>query len=475
MPNGTTAHTTRRKLLKAVGAAGLGLAASGSASAAAGDHEGFEFRTVIDMIEAGGDPDGEEPIDDLLYELVDDHTLLQFPPGEYKLEQFRNYTGEFGSYDPEKYLNLTDFGMKGHDASLVAPAGTGNEPGFFEQVWIDLRFTNGTLLEGFTFDNTAPNTGAGVTFGPYDRGVVRDIDVSGVYDGGTSGSPFIVWVPENESGTCRFQDVRLPDGLPRGTSYETGTPGFFVFIGHRGVLELWDCVVEGFNNGVYHASPGRGGVQVEGGRYAHNNVAQVRVHGPRSHIKNVHMAIENVAEKHPNFENQRAVWVWRRKGLDIKNCTIDVLSPTDSQGAIVVRQAAGETAIENTDVRVDADGVPAVWATTPLEGEGPFGYGPAPPAGERGIDMKNVRITGNADGGGPFEPGRGAVLIEGRDGNRFKNCRVEQSGPNRDGVVFRSADASVRNTLIDVTGDPLVAENSDVETRNVRYGSSGAG
>jgi hypothetical protein len=187
------------------------------------------------------------------------------------------------------------------------------------------------------------------------------------------------------------------------------------------------------------------------------------------------MAIENVAEKHPNFENQRAVWVWRRKGLDIKNCTIDVLSPTDSQGAIVVRQAAGETAIENTDVRVDADGVPAVWATTPLEGEGPFGYGPAPPAGERGIDMKNVRITGNADGGGPFEPGRGAVLIEGRDGNRFKNCRVEQSGPNRDGVVFRSADASVRNTLIDVTGDPLVAENSDVETRNVRYGSSGAG
>lgn len=459
---------SRRTVLQGIGAAGVGVDVLGSTpiGAATSGHRAFDFWSVVDVTDEGADPTGGEPIDDVLDELADDHTLLEFPPGEYRLDQFRNYAGEFGGDEPANYVNLTDFGMRGEDATLVAPEGTGTDEdaGFFEQVWLDIRRTHGTLFEGFTIDCTAPETGPVTTIGPFDGGVVRDVRLDGIYSGDFP--PFIFWVPERRDGECLVENVRAPAGHPRGFAYGGGAPGFFVYVDHRGLLTLRNCRAEGFINGIYHSTPAEGGVRVEGGRYADNEVSQVRVHGPRSHVRGVHVTIGDVAEQHPNYRNQRAIWVWRRGGLTIEDCTVEMVDPTGSQGAIVIRRAAGETTIEDTEIRVEEDGVPALWAQAPLEDEGEFGYGPAPPPGERGMELRNVHITGSAAGRG--DVGSRTVLVRHRDGNVVESCCIRQSGESRDGIALHGSDAAVRDVLIDVPGDPVLTEHSDVDRRNVR-------
>lgn len=60
MQRDSNPHPTRGQVLKTVGAAGAGLTVLGSpAAAASGSRRGFEFRTVINMIDAGADSTGE--------------------------------------------------------------------------------------------------------------------------------------------------------------------------------------------------------------------------------------------------------------------------------------------------------------------------------------------------------------------------------------------------------------------------------
>jgi hypothetical protein len=51
---------------------------------------------------------------------------------------------------------------------------------------------------------------------------------------------------------------------------------------------------------------------------------------------------------------------------------------------------------------------------------------------------------------------------------RFENCCIHQTGEDRDGITFEDASGLVRNTTLNVTGDPIPHENSDVETENIQ-------
>jgi hypothetical protein len=95
--------------------------------------------------------------------------------------------------------------------------------------------------------------------------------------------------------------------------------------------------------------------------------------------------------------------------------------------------------------------VPAINAKEPNEETGR--------AGERSLAIENVRAVGKASG-------EATITISGRDGCRFENCCVHQGGRGRNGIRLTDSSGHVlTDSVVDVTGDPLVLENATAERR----------
>lgn len=77
---------SRRTYLKTTGAALTGLAFASTASA-----DSSQYDTVVDIVDAGADPSGDEPIDDVLAKYNKDDTRIEFPTGRYKLDKLSLY------------------------------------------------------------------------------------------------------------------------------------------------------------------------------------------------------------------------------------------------------------------------------------------------------------------------------------------------------------------------------------------------
>lgn len=228
---------TRRNVLRTSSAAiAGGLVASSAATASAASEEDeeladFQFDTVINAVDAGADPTGGEDIGPFLAEHAADNTLIYFPEGEYKLEQFRNNRGPWDEFSPDGYYPLNDFGIRGAGSdktSFVFPEGTGysEEPGFeWEKLGFEIRYGTNQLFEGIRLDNTAPKTGA--RFQIYSNGglVVRDVHVDGVFE---SGMNCLSFVTLDEDGEGLLQNVRAPDGAVNRWSDFAGSVGMLI-------------------------------------------------------------------------------------------------------------------------------------------------------------------------------------------------------------------------------------------------------
>jgi len=69
-----------------------------------------EFEHTVNIVDAGADPTGHKPIDEVLRSHAADDTLIEFPPGRYRVE------AEFIS-------DVSRFGMRGEDATIVPADG----------------------------------------------------------------------------------------------------------------------------------------------------------------------------------------------------------------------------------------------------------------------------------------------------------------------------------------------------------------
>ncbi|WP_233274724.1 right-handed parallel beta-helix repeat-containing protein [Haladaptatus cibarius] len=388
----------------------------------------------------GMDSTGEEPIDDILDANIQSNTKLEFPQGEYRVTDF---TFDFGN-------GLHDFGMVGieSDATMVLDTTddvTGN-PG---AVWLSLGGADSTnlLYEGFTHDVSSAPEAPKMQLVVDDGLLVRDVLHRGSHDG--SQGPFLFGV-RTESGTGLVENLRAPDGAPDGS----GAVGLFVEMNTTGELEFRDCHLAGFpNNGLYQSSKSTGTVRVVGGEYRNNNIANVRLAGSGSEVRDCCVAVDTSHSDDSFPTNMRGIWLFAAD-TTVENCDVSFTAETISDGAIVVAES-GTHEIRNTRIRVDTDDTAAVYAAPPETT-------PAP------VSCRNVQVTGSAGHTTNGYSGSAALRVYGRPDSVFDSCCVKQTGTDRDGVLLQySGDSRVSDCSFDVTDDAVVLDNSaDVVRQN---------
>lgn len=379
-----------------------------------------QFDTVVDVTEAGADPSGSESITPVLEDVGGDDTLIQFPEGEYLMAE---------SWERLAFENL---GLVGTDAVIRPPEGYDGylfdlgEPGQAADL----------LVQGLRFDVSAERTGARILDARVDDGLeVRDVAVRGVQYLEYPSTRFDVTSPD---GRGLVERLSLPDGGRPGTL----AVGTYVSDTSQGTLEFRDCRIEGFpNNGLYGSSS-EGPLHVTGGYYANNDISNVRVGGDGV-VKGVHVRCDRAPDR---FENMRGIRLRNGSSARVTNCTVELLDVTYSDGAIVVEPWMEGAVIEDTTVRIDTDDIPALQAKSTAEGV------------DSGVlTCRGTEIKGAA-------AGSQTVTVTDRDGSVFENLTVRQTGKRRNGLYLeRSVDNELSDSRIDVTGDPVVLRQADLE------------
>lgn len=383
------------------------------------------YGSVVNLATAGANPRADEPIDDLLREVVDDDTLVFFPPGRYRFD------GEW------QLPSFEHVGMVGRNATIVPRRGhagylfTVGRPGD----------ASGFRFEGFTFDYRARGTGPRAIQARVDDGlVVRDVTVRGRQD--------------TDQGVTRF-DVTAKDGvgevtrlrIPDGGKPTTVATGCLVGPASTGDITFTDCHISGFpDNGLY-ASPATGKVTVRGGTYANSGVANVRVSAP-SLVEGVTVRCDRSV---PGITNMRGIRIRGGAGAVVRDSTVEFRTVNYSDGAIVLSAETGPARIENCTVRIDTDGVAALRAKNPAR----YGGQAAP-----GVECRGLRVTGSA-------ARAAAIRLVDRPGSTIDGVCIRQTGPSRNGVLLlRSGNTRVAGD-ISVTGRPLVVDGSKKVLRSI--------
>ncbi|WP_123539025.1 twin-arginine translocation signal domain-containing protein [Halosimplex salinum] len=406
---------------------------------------GDRFGSIVDLADEGADLDGAEPIDDLVTDAIADDTLLYFPTGRYSM----------GSLDLEGYSNF-GFVSLPEDDTVITPAIPGKEMDHL----VRFRDASDLLLEGLDLDYTERGYGAVIRLLAHGDFVARDLRIHGKLPD---------WNRENKHVGFRF-DVRdeSSEGLverviARDGGHEGGN-GVGIFVGkeHAGTLTFRDCEIANFpNNGLYASSPGRdtvgyrgsnGVVHVRGGEFVNNNIANVRIGSTGSTVKNVTVRVDKVPPSPTERTlNVRGIRLRARGNQLVENCTIEIGENAGMGfGAISYHPEHGSSTIRDTEISVDCDGFDAIDATDSSNG-----------GTEEPLLFDNVTITGKATGGA-------AADIADRHGTKFRNCRIEQSGSDREGIVFTdSEDCLVADSTIRVTGQAIRTHNASVDRVNL--------
>jgi hypothetical protein len=381
-----------------------------------------EFGTVVNVAEETGGRD----VSSAISSLAGDDTLLYFPPGRYRLE------------DTVELFEFDNLGLLGRDATLVPPEGA-------TETLLDIGRPDrarGLLLAGLQFDIRAPNTGPR----PFsvlvdDDVVVRDITVGGYQDAGDAMLRVDVTDPD---GSGVVERLSVPDGAMA----STGATGLLVGEENRGLVRFVDCHIEGFpDNGLY-AQPPNGSIEVQGGLFANCDVASLRV-GNNSTVRGAQVRVDRVPD---GFGNMRGIRLREGRNVLVEDCTVEMLEVSESDGALTVGHWLESATVRNTTIRIDTDGVNAIQVKDPEDdtpADGP-------------IRFEGINIDGSAGE-------RATVEVSERTNCRFDRATIRQTGGRRDGLLFNQSRGAVRNSLIDVSGEPIVLSNgAAIDRVNVR-------
>lgn len=393
---------------------------------------------VVNLVDAGADPSGEEPVVPVLEDVLADGKTLYFPPGEYSLTQ------------EWRVRELSDLAIVGRDATLRV------EEGFDDYLFVlgNADGASGLTIEGLEFDFTAPNTGGRPLHGMVEDGLsVTDVSVTGTVDVDQDVMRFDVTDPQG-SGVVKGLD------LPDGSVSDYPITGCYVGEAHTGTLRFVDCHIAGFaDNGLY-ASSATGKVIVEGGRYENNNVSNVRVSGP-AEVRGVTVRCDESPE---GFTNMRGIRLREGSNALVEGCDVQMTEVTGSDGAITMSSWLDRATIRDTNVTVDADGVAAILAKSP--GERPDGIDGD--AGKYRIRVENVSIAGSAEDAA-------AIRLLEREQCLVDNTCIVQTGPARDGIsCTRVSDSTLSDSSITVTGDPVVLRDATVDREGLQTNRLGA-
>lgn len=398
----------RRDLLKTAGVTVGTATLLGSGVAAATD----DYDTVVDIVDAGADPTGTEPIDDVFgdYDYQDD-TLIQFPDGRYLVNN----------------LDVTDcqhYAMQATGDATLVPG-----PDYDVDVWIGGSGLRDFVFEGFTIDNTATGHHPTIGFSAWDDLVIRDIHKRGFHDGENTAFGFSIW---EDDGSGLVENLRAPDGSEPQTAVGC-------YVGTNGRLTFRDCTIQSFGNNGLYASTGGGDVHVEGGVYKNNDISQVRLGSPNSSVRGATIAVD---DPHPEHDNARGIRISDGPGpVTIEGCSI-IMERGQGGGGVVGAYSGGSFDVRNSRIYVGPEyttvGSDGTATSVAILADEPTGV--ADP-GSRTIE--NVAITGGGTG-------YSAGLFR-RGNNTIEDVCIHQSGSYRDGLVF--ADGTINNDVASVTID----------------------
>ena len=464
----------RRSYLKlagtAAGAAGL---VSGTAGAAI-ERRGIRFKRTVDMVaDAGCDPTGEEPCDAKIRAAADDYTLLTFPPGEYKLTE-KNYIH-----------GKTNLGFLGEgDARFRVPEN------FNEKALIVDRGT-GLLFEGIDIDQRADGATPGLQLGAGDDLRVHDVELlgQGIHPdsiprgdpgwspgrGAENGNPkvydFFYPIVRSSSGTGVVTDVVANNhGLMGAYNAGNGRSGIWVGVSNKGTITFRNCRIEEFGSNGTYTSRTNGVVQFENGLFRNNDNNQIRVGSPGSSIEGAILDVDAESSDAPNpydALNYRGVRIEMgrmndRTDVTVRNCDIAIRSVSHSGGGVVAESTASEFTVENTQIGIEADSVCGILGKRP-DGGGAYSAPAKPHAGT----VRNTSVTGDASW-------NAAIKLVDRPNSTIERCCLDQTGESRSGVRLVESDGcAVRNTTIDVSGEPIVRGTSrEVSVSDITEGGS---
>ena len=393
-----------------------------------------EFGTVVDAVRAGADPSGDEPIGELLADRAGDDTLLSFPPGTYRFP-----TVELSGYDR---LGIAAAGDE--RPTFRAPEGSCGDMGRHA------RFLEVTdfLLDGIDFDFRAEGAGGSVAVIASGDAAVRDVTLEGSCRNQTSMFRMEIRDPD---GSGVAENVRVRDD-----QHSTWMTGAYVGEEHSGELTFRGCELSEFtDNGLYASAPGvegggDGAVHTVGGRFENNNVSNIRFGSAGSTARGDSILVESA----PDAERVNLRGIRFRRGSDqtVEDCDVRFGSGVrDSFGAIVYHADNRGARVTDSHVTVDSDGVPAVKAfyATDEAGGAPV--------------LDGLTVDGEARRG--F-----AVDVEGRNGTIIRDCAIEQTGGNRDGIrLAYSDDCELVDSRVDVTGYPLILRDANLTIRNTTF------
>lgn len=395
-----------------------------------------EFGTVVDAVEEGADPEGEETINFFFEEHADDDTLLVFPPGTYL-------------YDPVTVDETVLFGMAAAEGDeedgrprFVPTEGDclGGHP------YLLLDHVEDLLLEGLDFDFTGVDAGGALHLFMEGESAVRDVSLAGSCS--------------NQLTMIRL-DVRDPSGVAdvnvdlENVEDHQSLTGIFVSYDHSGELTFRDCSTTGFSdNGLYASAPGHsdgedGKINVIGGAYSNNNIANVRLGTTGAKAEDVAVLVDSEV---PGWGQTDARGIRLRNKQDqvIEHCDIQFTSDANrSTGAVIFHHDNGGALVRDTTIQVDRPNVPAINALSPSE---EFDSSP---------EFENVSITGEATAGP-------TVVIDGRDETEFRDCTIEQPSGERDGIYIADVEnCRIADSRIETGRYPLFLEDATAEVSNL--------
>ncbi|MGM0717682.1 MAG: right-handed parallel beta-helix repeat-containing protein [Halobacteriota archaeon] len=449
----------RREYIKfGAAAAGTVLATSGVGSATA-EHHGMEFDRVLDAVDdLGLDNSGGQAIDSTLLDSLQDGTLIEFPDGQYLIED---------TLLGKRVSNVGLVAAEGARPTLVPATPTSD---LLDNEYLIVFRGSNILFGGFDLDFTR-----GSDYGGRVQLIAESGDVS-VFDVTTKGQ-----LPGNvdgyrvearsKDGVATMDNVNMRDGAVEGRS----ATGIFVGPPHAGEIYIRNCDIWHFpSKGIYASNPahpdvGAGGtVHVDGGLYKNNNDCDVRVGSAGSTIKNI------VSVKQDTLQGETVTWEdpvprrhWDGRTDIVQTRSIrlkygeDVLiegcefSHEIGQGAGVITgegSHGGGTTIR--DCRISVHDV-EIYPILLKNGSGD------------GFEIENVSITGTNGHGA-------AIRIEdGRHGTTIQNSCINLTGSGECGVeIIGSDDCVVADSNIKVDGEAVKYSNASVDTSGLTYTDS---
>lgn len=398
------------------------------------------FDAVVDLREEYDvDDTGDRPIDDAFRAAAGDDTLVQLPPGTYKV-------AEMLVLERVENFGVVGTGTSRSDVRVVHP------PGFSDR-FLNVRAGRDCLVGNLTIDQTRDReTNSGVVLLNEDGVRVVDLEVAGFTPSRDQGSTDLIVQVTDSGGEGTVRRFTSTGGGEVGV-YPASYPGFFSGPQHRGVLRLVDCHLERCGSNGLYASRTPGDVRVMGGLFRNNDVAQVRVSGEGSFVRGARIVVDtdDVENVRGSYEGVRGLW-WEggertATGGYVSECEFVCRSANGRRALLQVDGTAGGMTVRDSSFRVTADNYYAVFARRP--GSSDMGGTPERPWG---IALENVRIDGEADE-------ETAVRLVGRPGSVIADAAVAQRGADQDGVsLLDSAGSRIVRSDVVAARYPVVVE-----------------